>query len=87
MALLSNEDIRFRRVAWDDIVMSFPEHADLFFSVFHQDGTMAKELADAARQWMPFCVEDMMSYRPRLRHQGHTLSFLIWRTLIRSLFS
>lgn len=53
-ALLSSKDIRFRQVAFDDIVMSFPEHADLFFSLFHQDGSLAKELADAARQWMPF---------------------------------
>ena len=51
--MLESRDITFRRVAIDDIVMSFPEHADLFFSAFHHDDELAVEMANAARQWMP----------------------------------
>ena len=51
--LLGSRDINFRRVAIDDIVMSFPVHADLFFAAFHNDGELAVQMADAARQWMP----------------------------------
>ena len=51
--LLESRDINFRRVAIDDIVMSFPAHADLFFSAFHNDNELSVEMADAARQWMP----------------------------------
>lgn len=52
-AMLESRDVNFRRVAIDDIVMSFPAHADLFFAAFHQDGEAAEEMANAARQWMP----------------------------------
>lgn len=51
--LLQSPDIHFRRMAIDETVMSFPEHADLFFQAFHTDGEQARQMADAARQWMP----------------------------------
>jgi len=51
--LLDSRDINFRRVAIDEIVMSFPAHADLFFAAFHDDGELTVQMADAARQWMP----------------------------------
>ncbi len=52
-ALLTGPDLIFRHAAIDDVVMSFPAHADLFFAAFHEDGELAKQLADAAQQWMP----------------------------------
>lgn len=55
--LLQSPDLRFRHVAIDDIVMSFPAHADLFFSAFHHDADQAKQMADAAQQWMPVLRE------------------------------
>lgn len=52
--ILESQDVIFRRVAIDEIVMSFPYHADLFFAAFHNDDEAAAEMANAARQWMPF---------------------------------
>lgn len=51
--LLGSQDIEFRRVALEEIVMSFPTYSDLFFAAFHEDGEPAVEMANAARQWMP----------------------------------
>lgn len=51
--MLESRDLTFRRVAIDEIVMSFPQHADLFFSAFHNDDELTIQMADAARQWMP----------------------------------
>ena len=51
--LLESRDVYFRRVAIDDIVMSFPTHADLFFSAFYKDDELALQMSNAARQWMP----------------------------------
>ena len=51
--LLDNQELKFRRIAIDEIVLSFPLHADLFFSAFHQDDELAVQMADAAQQWMP----------------------------------
>lgn len=51
--MLLSWDVVFRRVAIDEIVMSFPTHADLFFAAFHNDDEAAVEMANAARQWMP----------------------------------
>lgn len=55
--LLRSRDINFRRVAIDNIVMTFPLHSDMFFSAFHDDGELAKQMADAAQQWMPVLRE------------------------------
>lgn len=55
--LLNSQDFHFRRAAIDDIVMSFPIHADLFFSAFHQDKILAEEIANAAKQWMPALMD------------------------------
>ena len=52
--LLDSRDIHFRRAAINDIVTSFPMHADLFFAAFQTDGQSSEEMADAAIQWMPF---------------------------------
>ena len=51
--LLGSQDIEFRRVALEEIVMSFPTYSDLFFAAFHEDGELAVQMANAARQWMP----------------------------------
>ena len=51
--LLECPEVLFRHVAIDNIVMSFPLHADLFFSAFHNNDESAEEMANAARQWMP----------------------------------
>ncbi|MBQ2520789.1 MAG: 4Fe-4S cluster-binding domain-containing protein [Paludibacteraceae bacterium] len=51
--LLDSQEIEFRRVAIDAVVMSFPIYADLFFSAFQKDDAFAVQMADAARQWMP----------------------------------
>jgi len=52
-AMLESRDIAFRRIAIDEIVMSFPTHADLFFSAIHNDDESAEEMINAALQWMP----------------------------------
>ncbi len=51
--MLESRDVTFRRVAIDEVVMSFPVHSDLFFSAFHTSDESAMEMANAARQWMP----------------------------------
>lgn len=53
MALLGCSDVIFRHAAIDNIVMTFPSHADLFFNAFHNNDESAKEMANAAYQWMP----------------------------------
>lgn len=64
--LLESPNLQFRHVAIDDIVMSFPTHADLFFAAFHHDGILAKQMADAAQQWMPVLREGYDDLLPPL---------------------
>ena len=52
--LLASPDLPFRKAAIDEIVCTFPEHADLFFAPFGQDEELALAMANAAKQWMPF---------------------------------
>ena len=52
--LLASPDLPFRKAAIDEIVCTFPEHADLFFAPFGQDDELALAMANAAKQWMPF---------------------------------
>lgn len=52
--LLASDDMPFRKAAIDEIVWSFPEHADLFFAPFGQDDELALAMANAAKQWMLF---------------------------------
>ena len=52
--LLASDDMPFRKAAIDEIVCTFPEHADLFFAPFGQDNELALAMANAAKQWMPF---------------------------------
>lgn len=53
ITMLESRDVTFRHVAIDEIVMSFPSYADMFFVAFHNDDESTVEMADAARQWMP----------------------------------
>ena len=73
--LLDGTDHIFRHVAIDDVVMSFPAHADVFFAAFHRDGDLAKEMADAAQQWMPFLREGYDDLLPPFEATGTYTSF------------
>ena len=37
ITMLESRDVTFRHVAIDEIVMSFPSYADMFFAAFHND--------------------------------------------------
>lgn len=76
--LLDSPNLQFRHVAIDDIIMSFPVHADLFFSAFHQDGILAKQMADAAQQWMPVLRE---GYGDPLSPFASPESYTVFRSL------
>lgn len=52
--LLHGDDYYFRKAAIDEIVLTFPEHADLFFAGFAEDEVLAKQIANAAKQWLPY---------------------------------
>ena len=75
--LLESPDLLFRHVAIDDVVMSFPEHADLFFSAFHNDGSLAKQIADAAQQWMPVLREGYDDLLPKFESSEKYSSFRV----------